>query len=53
MSHWCPDHIDYEAKGVPRSECARCWKLYEYKNPEVKHDMNRIIDDMMHERIDQ
>lgn len=36
MSHWCKDHVTYEAKRQPRSECKRCWDLYDLSHPEEK-----------------
>ena len=41
MSHYCGEHPRYEAKREPQSSCRLCWKLYLYKNPEAKADLQR------------
>lgn len=36
MSHWCQSHPKYEAKREPNSLCGECWRLWFFKNPELK-----------------
>ena len=43
MSHWCPDHTEYEAKSTPEGSCLRCWELYFIKCPELKYDTARVL----------
>lgn len=43
MSHWCNNHVTYEAKRRPTGDCARCWHLYRLSHPEEK----RLSDDIL------
>lgn len=42
MSDWCQSHPTYSAKRPPNSLCGRCFQLYFLRNPELKHDGERI-----------
>lgn len=41
MSHWCQQHVSYEAKRQPQSACDACWRLYFLSHPEEKPPVGR------------
>lgn len=42
MSDYCKEHPRYSAKREPNSICGTCWRLWGLRNPELKHDGDRI-----------
>lgn len=43
MSDYCPQHPRYSAKRAPNSLCGNCFRLWFLRNPELKHDGERMI----------